>query len=364
MITFYRKYWRTAFDIGLIVLTVFLTLWVFSLLYSIATPIFFALVIFYMIEPLARFLHKRGVKKSIASGISILLFLAIIVSALVAAGFVFYKQATSIYIWLSGYEEVVREQVLANSDYLQKHLPEETFQKLQEYTSDIAEQGLAVGTWLLNKLLTSITSASTFFFNLLIGMILAYFLSVESELWKRLAKDKTPRTFKLAFEFLKVNVLKGIGTYLKAQLKLVSLTFVIVLISLLAIGVNNAFSVAVLTAFFDVLPLLGVASLFIPWIGYLFIVGQTSLAVKLLVIMIVVLLVRQILEPKITGDSLGVSAFTTLAFMVVSLSLFGVAGLILSPVLIILIKALYDQGYLKQWIHMPEDEYESKTTQG
>jgi predicted PurR-regulated permease PerM len=46
-----------------------------------------------------------------------------------------------------------------------------------------------------------------------------------------------------------------------------------------------------------------------------------------------------------------------LAFMIISLSLFGVAGLILSPVLIITIKALNEQGYLKRWIRKPEDDY-------
>jgi predicted PurR-regulated permease PerM len=97
---------------------------------------------------------------------------------------------------------------------------------------------------------------------------------------------------------------------------------------------------------------------FIPWIIYLFVVGSTKLAICLSVLLGIVILVRQIMEPKITGDSLGVSAFTMLAFMIISLSLFGVAGLILSPVLIILIKALYEQGYLQRWIRRPEEEYE------
>jgi predicted PurR-regulated permease PerM len=66
-----------------------------------------------------------------------------------------------------------------------------------------------------------------------------------------------------------------------------------------------------------------------------------------------------VLEPKITGNTLGVSAFTMLSFMIVSLSLFGVAGLILSPVLIILLKALMDQGYLRRWIRLPKEEFEA-----
>ena len=41
MLSFYRKYWRTAFDIALIILTVWLIMYLFSYLYRIATPIFF-----------------------------------------------------------------------------------------------------------------------------------------------------------------------------------------------------------------------------------------------------------------------------------------------------------------------------------
>ncbi|MEW9104162.1 AI-2E family transporter, partial [Paenibacillus sp.] len=92
---------------------------------------------------------------------------------------------------------------------------------------------------------------------------------------------------------------------------------------------------------------------------YLLIIGNTSLAIGLAVVMGVTLLVRQILDPKITGTSLGVSAFTMLSFMIVSMSLFGVIGIVMSTVLLILIKALYDQGYLKRWIRMPKEEFDS-----
>ncbi|WP_322597421.1 AI-2E family transporter [Paenibacillus sp. JDR-2] len=109
---------------------------------------------------------------------------------------------------------------------------------------------------------------------------------------------------------------------------------------------------------FDVLPLLGVSTLFIPWIIYLFLVGQTTLAVWLSVLLIAVVLTRHIVEPKITGDTLGVSAFTMLSCMIVSLHLFGVAGVILSPIIIILIKALYEQGFFHRWIRTPQGEFD------
>lgn len=140
---------------------------------------------------------------------------------------------------------------------------------------------------------------------------------------------------------------------------MISITFIVILIALVSLGVDNAFVISVIAAILDILPLLGVSALFIPWIIYLFIVGQVSLAIWLTVLLVVVTLTRQILEPKITGDSLGVSAFTMLAFMIISLSIFGIAGVILSPILVILLKSLYDQGYFHRWVHAPIGEYDT-----
>src|SRR5690606_8834825 len=82
LLSFYKKYWRTMFGIGLIVVTVILAMWLFSLIYNIAKPIFFSLVIFVCIEPLAKRLHKLGMKKSIAAAISAILFTLIILGSI------------------------------------------------------------------------------------------------------------------------------------------------------------------------------------------------------------------------------------------------------------------------------------------
>lgn len=358
MLTFYKKYWKTAFDIALIILTVFLIMWAFSYLYKIATPIFLSFIVFIMIEPLAKFLNRRGMKKSIATAISVLLFVLILLGVLIGAGVVFINQVQNLSDRFTGVgilEELQVQFEFWEQRFHELNLPVEVLDKAREIAMTVAEKGAVIAAALLNMLAAGVSSFSAFLFNFLVGIILAYFLSLEIGDWKKVAREKTPKTFKIAFTFLRENVLRGIGTYLKAQLKLISITFVIIYVVLLFLGVNNAFSISVLAAVMDVLPLLGVPTLFIPWIAYLFFIGDTTLAISLTGLLAAVVLMRQILEPKITGDSLGVSAFTTLAFMIVSLSLFGVAGLILSPVLIILIKALIDQGYLQQWIRKPED---------
>ncbi|MEX2461874.1 MAG: sporulation integral membrane protein YtvI [Paenibacillaceae bacterium] len=358
MLSFYKKYYKTVFDIALIVLTIYIFMFLFSYLYRIATPIFLAFLIFAAIEPLARLLHRRGLKKSLASAISILLFVLVILGAMVLLGIVFTTQIINLADKIPGYAVILQQQIALNADYLQSKwaaLPSGITDKSKDYAATITHYGGQIAStffiWLTGKL----TSFTSFIVNFTIGIILAYFLSIEIQSWKRLATANTPQTFKTAFAFLKENVFIGIVGYLKAQLKMVTITFVVVLIALFSFGVNNAFSIALLAGVFDLLPLLGVSTVFIPWIIYLFVVGQTTLAIELSILLAVVILVRQILEPKITGDSLGVSAFTMLSAMIISLSLFGISGLILSPILIILLKALHEQGYLKRWIRLPED---------
>lgn len=363
MLSFYKKYWRTVFDIALIVVTVLLIMWLFSIVYNIAKPIFYSFVIFICIEPLAKRLHKLGLKKSLASAISAVLFVLVVLGLIGALIIIATIQGIELVNLLPQYQEQFTAEVNKWLHYFQlkmNQLPVD-FSLTDQLTDTLAQASTTIQGWLVNGftfVIGSITSFTSFVVNAAIGLILAYFLSIEIVDWKKLATNKTPNTFKTAFFFLRDNVLKGIWIYIKAQSKLISITFVVILISLLLLGVKHAFVISLVAAIFDVLPLLGVSTIFIPWITYLFVVGDYDLAIWITVLWLVVVLARQMLEPKITGDSLGVSAYTMLAFMMISLSLFGVAGLILSPILLILIKALIDQGYFAKWIRKPIGEYD------
>jgi len=364
LLSFYKKYWRTMFDIGLIVVTVILAMWLFSLIYNIAKPIFFSLVIFVCIEPLAKRLHKLGMKKSIAAAISAILFTLIILGSIGAIIFIAAMQGTELITDLPYYQKLLTANITQGTLYVEEQLSRLPFDIniADELAAILQSASDKIQTWLMSALtavINSISSFTSFIFNAAIGLILAYFLSIEIVDWKRIANEKTPNTFKQAFFFLRDNVLKGIWVYIKAQSKLISITFIVILASLLLLGVKNALIISIIAAIFDVLPLLGVSTIFIPWITYLFIVGDVQLGIWVTAIWLVVIVARQLLEPKITGDSLGVSAFTMLAFMIISLSLFGVAGMIMSPILLILVKALYDQGYFERWIRKPIGEYDS-----
>ncbi|THF79964.1 sporulation integral membrane protein YtvI [Cohnella fermenti] len=361
MFSLYQKYWRTAFDIAVVAFTVWLVMFIFSYLYHIATPVFLSFAVFFCIEPLAKRLHRIGIRKAIASGISVLLFTLVLLGALAGLGFIFYSQINQLIDKLPQYQQEIAAQINNITAELQKHsdkLPSDITEKANEAIDWITNFGTDLAVNFLNWLVSFLTSFSSFIVNFGIAIILAYFLSVEIDSWRKFANDRFPRTLKTAFEFLRFNVFRGIGAYFSAQAKLISITFIVIFIALLLLNVKNAFAISLLAGVFDVLPLLGVSTLFIPWIIYLLIFGNTALAIWLSALLLVVTLTRQFLEPRITGQTIGVSAFTMLAFMMVSLSFFGVIGLILAPVLMILLKALYDQGYLMRWIRLPREEFD------
>ncbi|OMD31147.1 AI-2E family transporter [Paenibacillus odorifer] len=361
MLPLYKKYWRTFFDIGLIVLTVYLIMFSFSKLYQLAAPVFLSFFVFLLIEPLARFLNRRGLGKPFASAISVLLFLIVLLGTLFGAGLLITFQALHFQENLPKYTYVVQQHFVETTTYLQQkidNLPPDITNKVNGYFKDATD---VLTGWLITflKYMAGILgSFSTFMANFGIAIILAFFLSMEIKDWRKIAHDKMPKTFKNAFAFLQGNVFKAIGSYLKAQLILISITFAIVLVGLFILRTGNEITMALVCAVFDVLPLLGVTTILVPWIIYLFIVGNTSLAIGLIILLAIVLIVRQLLEPKITGNSIGVSsAFLMLSFVILSTSAFGMAGLILSPILLILIKELIQQGYLQSWIYLPQEEF-------
>lgn len=363
MLNFYKKYWKTVFDIGLIILTVFLFMMLFSYLLKIAMPVFIALIIYLIIKPLANFLEKRKIKRIIAVSISTLIFIGVLLGFVVVLGAVITSQVQNLVSMVPKYADVIQNAFESTVNYVQTQynaLPDETANSIKDNAGALGEKIAVALTAILASIFGFLTSIPSLVMNFVVGIILAFFLALEIDSWKKFAKEKTPKTFKTAYFFLKDNVIKGLGSYVKSQLILITITFAVVFIGLLIVGTGSSFTVGLIAAVLDLVPLLGISVIFIPWIIYLIIVGNTTLAIKIGIIYGVALLARQLLEPKIQGEALGVSAFTMLSVMMISMAIFGVAGVVLSPLILILMKALIEQGYLKQWIRLPEGEFDEE----
>ena len=126
--------------------------------------------------------------------------------------------------------------------------------------------------------------------------------------------------------------LKRLGRqYVRACLLLGLLTFLLSFIGLAVLRIPYAFILALLLAVVDLLPLLGTGIILIPWAVISLLLGQIKLGIGLLVLYGVASLVRQILEPKLIGEGLGLHPLVSLLAMYAGLRLFGVGGMILAP---------------------------------
>ena len=118
----------------------------------------------------------------------------------------------------------------------------------------------------------------------------------------------------------------------------------ILFIIFLLMGQKYAALIALITAFLDFLPFLGTGIILTPWAIYEIITGDYKAAVILVAAYFISLFVHRILEPKLIGDSVGMSPFLTLISMFIFYRLIGMLGLIVGIPIAMVLQAFYEGG--------------------
>lgn len=102
--------------------------------------------------------------------------------------------------------------------------------------------------------------------------------------------------------------------------------------------------IAAAIAIFDVLPVAGSGGILIPWALISLVLGNGKGTVGLIAMYLIITVIRQYIEPKIVGSSLGVHPIVTLAGLYFGLKLFGFMGMFIVPLGLMTIKAFNDAG--------------------
>ncbi|MBQ4065818.1 MAG: sporulation integral membrane protein YtvI [Clostridia bacterium] len=136
--------------------------------------------------------------------------------------------------------------------------------------------------------------------------------------------------------------------YVKAYLMLLLITFVQLLIGFFLLEIPYALTLAALIVLIDILPILGVGTVLVPWAVILLVRGDVYTGVGLFILFAVIWVVRQVAEPRIVGESIGLSPLLTLAVMYAGYHFMGFGGLFVFPLLAILLKNLFDIGVIRR----------------
>lgn len=148
---------------------------------------------------------------------------------------------------------------------------------------------------------------------------------------------------------IKNSLLATMGKWLRAQCLLLLITFFQLLAGFLLMRQPYALLLSALIAFIDALPVFGTGTVLLPWAALCCLVGNFPKGIALTALYFLIWLVRSIMEPKLMAKSAGLPPLPALMAMYVGFCAAGVAGMILGPILLLLIKQLHDGGYLRLW---------------
>lgn len=178
----------------------------------------------------------------------------------------------------------------------------------------------------------------------IVAVMSSYFFISEREEVVTWVKQIAPKSVTERMIMVIDNLKYAVGGYFKAQFKIMGVIYVIIFIGLLILRVRYAWLIAFGIAFLDMLPVFGTGTVLCPWAVVKFFSGNYMIAIGMLILYGISLVVHQLVQPKLIGDSVGMDPFATLFFMYIGYQSGGVLGMIIAiPIGMILIN-LYKAG--------------------
>jgi sporulation integral membrane protein YtvI len=343
---------RFLFVIGIVILALICTYFLSRITY----PFLIGLAIAFLINPLVNFLEKKAkIPRAFAVLITLVLIFAIfaglitlLIAEIVTGANYFATVIPSHLDTIIDYiEQFFAGQIIPMYDQLSN-----MFQSLESGQQDtimtnIQNVGTKIGSTVGNfvqNFFGNIPNIISWFPNaatvLIFSLLGTFFISKDwyrfSAMGSRLLPNRAKTSSKTVFSDLK----KALFGFIKAQATLISITAVIILIGLLILRVDYAITIALIAGFVDIIPYLGTGAIFVPWIIFEVISGEMNLAIGLGVIYLIVLVQRQIMEPKILSSNIGLDPLATLIALFVGYKLIGFLGLIAGPVVLVIINTL------------------------
>jgi sporulation integral membrane protein YtvI len=188
------------------------------------------------------------------------------------------------------------------------------------------------------------------FLGLIVVILSAYFFAAGRNDISAKIKKNIPASVTSYWHLIFDNFKAAFGGYFKAQFKIMLVITIIMFIGFEILKVGYSFLFALGIAFLDVLPVFGTGAILWPWAIIDMFTGNYIRAIGLVVIYLICQVLKQILQPKMVGDSIGLHPLATLFFMFVGYRFYGVFGMIIGiPVGMVLVK-LYRIGLFDRTI--------------
>lgn len=313
-------------------------------------PFLLGWIFAFVAEPMTAFLHRRlKLGRGFSAAVSVSLVLTLLVGLVWLVGALCYRELAALAAGLPVYADALSGRVSALRDWA-LGLVSRAPGGLGTLLGDTVKDLFAGGSVLLNRVASGALSAAGNVAGklpggaLLIGtaIVSAYMIAAQYPALKRRVSEGLHLRDKWEPTLRRLG--QTVGLWLKAQVKLTAVTLAIVGAGFLLLRVDHWLLWAVLTAIVDAIPMLGTGTVLIPMALFAFLWGENVRGIGLLGLYVTAMLSRSALEPRLVGRQLGMNPLTTLMALYAGFRIWGVPGMILSPILAVTVTQLLARG--------------------
>lgn len=181
--------------------------------------------------------------------------------------------------------------------------------------------------------------------SIIMCMLSAYFFIADREWCSKFLEKYLPKGIARKYEVFATSLKQAVGGYFKAQFRIEVWMYVLLLVGLTVMKVRYGLLIALLMAFLDFLPFFGTGIVLVPWAIVTLIGGNYLRAIGFLIIWGAGQLFRQLIQPKIMGESIGMEPIPTLFLLFIGYRIAGVGGMLIAVPLGIIVVNMNEAGF-------------------
>lgn len=328
-----------------------LSIFLFFKLAVFYIPFLIGFIISLLIEPIIKLVRKKTKLTRKTSAIIVLLCIFTLLISLIIWGVVtLITESSNLLQNINMYIEKIYNQIqkyINTVDLKKIEIPEQVINIINTGTNNLLDFISKRLSNVLTSVLQGITSIPIIGIYIIITILSTYFICTDRLYIKSEFEHHFPKLWVRKFGIHLKKIISTLGNYLKAQATLIFISFIQILIGLyvfkwVGLNVNYPLLAALGISFVDALPILGAGSVMIPWAIISSINGDIKLGIALLVLYIIILVVHQLLEPKVVSNNLGIHPIFTLISMYTGFKVIGLMGLFLGPIVLIILQNVFE----------------------
>ena len=307
----------------------------------ILLPFILAAIVAAILKPPINSLETRlNIKRNIISFCLVTLVLLVLISFI---GLIFY----SIYDWLSDTLEYLPELLPTLTGFTESVtdsfaiLGESMPKSVQNMIMQLPNRAIEGATdWITGALSSFAKGLPDSFITIFITILSSYLITRDyNKLSNFVEKTVSENLYNNILKTKQIVSTKIVGI-IKSYSIITLLTFLQLYVGFLVLNIKHATAIAAITALVDLLPILGVGVVLVPWALVQLLLGNVSQCVGLLILYAIITVIHNIITPKIVANQIKLDSLTVLATMYIGYSFVGFWGLIFSPLIAAVIRDL------------------------